>query len=162
MATINFRVAAFSLVTFLSTGSLAGWLGQSNYDECILESMKGVTSDVAARLIARSCREKFPEKPKEQKKTRELSSGELGQVTGRAGNSFGNYFGGNLYNGNTNVTVTQVSVIITTKVSGKEVSRTYATDINISPQNTADFTFSIVIGDKGADYSWSLVAARGY
>ncbi len=161
MATINFRVAAFSLVILLSTESSAGWFGPSNYAECILESMKGVTSDRAATLVARSCREKFPDKP--QKKTRELSSSELGQVTGRAGmESYISRFKGNLYNGNTSVTVTQVSVGVTTKIDGKEVSRTYVTDVSIPPQNTADFSLSIIIGDNGADYSWGLVAARGY
>lgn len=42
--------------------------GPSNYDECILESMKGVESDLAARLIAHSCGEKFPVKPIAQKR----------------------------------------------------------------------------------------------
>lgn len=32
-----------------------------NYDECILETMKGVSSDVAARAIIESCRRMFPE-----------------------------------------------------------------------------------------------------
>lgn len=40
----------------------AGWFGPKDYDECILESMKGVTSDIAARAIQRSCRKKFPKK----------------------------------------------------------------------------------------------------
>lgn len=31
-----------------------------NYDDCILENMKGVSSDVAARNIRRACRKKFP------------------------------------------------------------------------------------------------------
>ncbi len=163
METINFRVAAFSLVILLSTESSAGWFGPSNQAECILESMKGVTSDRAATLVARSCREKFPDKPKEQKKTRELSSSELGQVTGRAGiDSYITYFKGNLYNGNTSVTVTQVSVGVTTKIDEKEVSRTYVADVNIPPQTTANFSFSIIVGDKVADFSWGLVAARGY
>lgn len=162
MPALNFRIAASSLVILFSTTASAGWFGPSNYDECILESMKGVTSDVAARLVARSCREKFPDKPIAQKKSRNLSANEIGQVTGRAGHSYGTYFGGNLYNGNTSVTVTQVSVVVTTKVGGKEVSRTYVTDVNIAPQNTANFGFDIVVGDQGADYSWGLVEARGY
>lgn len=33
----------------------------SSYDECILESLKGVSSDVAANAIIASCRSKFPE-----------------------------------------------------------------------------------------------------
>ena len=39
----------------------ADLFGPDSYDECILESMKGVTSDVAARIIMLSCRNKFPE-----------------------------------------------------------------------------------------------------
>lgn len=33
----------------------------SSYDECILESLKGVSSDVAANAIIASCRSKFPQ-----------------------------------------------------------------------------------------------------
>ena len=39
----------------------SGWFGPKDYNECILDRMKGVTSDVAARAIAAACREKFPE-----------------------------------------------------------------------------------------------------
>lgn len=35
----------------------------SNYDECIVDAMKGVSSDVAARAIIESCRNLFPEAP---------------------------------------------------------------------------------------------------
>lgn len=33
----------------------------TSYDECILESLKGVSSDVAANAIIASCRNKFPQ-----------------------------------------------------------------------------------------------------
>lgn len=33
----------------------------TSYDECILESLKGVSSDIAANAIIASCRSKFPE-----------------------------------------------------------------------------------------------------
>ena len=36
--------------------------GPKDYNECILENMKGVTSDTAATLVNKSCREKFPKK----------------------------------------------------------------------------------------------------
>ncbi len=39
----------------------AGLFGPSNYEECILENMKGVQSDVAAKMIASICRKKFPD-----------------------------------------------------------------------------------------------------
>ena len=70
-------------ILMLTDYASAGLFGPSNFDECILQSMKGVTSDVAASLIAQSCRKKFPDKPKEEKKTRELSDSELAQLTGR-------------------------------------------------------------------------------
>lgn len=49
----------FTLTTF-SLPSLAGLFGPDNYEECILEEMKGVTSDVAANAIKRACRKEFP------------------------------------------------------------------------------------------------------
>jgi len=39
----------------------AGWFGPKNYDECILENMKGVTIVQAVWAIQNSCRAKFPE-----------------------------------------------------------------------------------------------------
>jgi pyruvate/2-oxoglutarate dehydrogenase complex dihydrolipoamide acyltransferase (E2) component len=35
----------------------------SNYDECILDAMRGVSSDIAARAIIDSCRNLFPASP---------------------------------------------------------------------------------------------------
>ena len=51
------------LLMFIST-SCFSWtvFGPKNYDECILENMKGVSSDSATMLIENSCREKFTEK----------------------------------------------------------------------------------------------------
>jgi len=39
----------------------AGWFGPKNYDECILENMKGVTLKEAVWAIQNSCRAKFPQ-----------------------------------------------------------------------------------------------------
>ena len=56
--TVSFLTCLFSSVTY------AGWLGgPSDYDECILEEMKGVTSDVAAQLIRQSCKKNSRGKP---------------------------------------------------------------------------------------------------
>jgi len=156
----------FSIVIamlFPSVRALAGIFGPSNFDECVLQSMKGVTSDAAARIIARACRNKFPENPKENKKTRELSEDELRNVHGRAGHDWGTHFGGNLYNGNSKVTITQVLVIVVTKLKGKETSRReYLTDVKIQPQTTASFGFEFVVGEAGSDYSWGIIGGRGY
>lgn len=37
----------------------------ANYDECIVDAMKGVSSDVAARAIIDSCRNLYPASPRE-------------------------------------------------------------------------------------------------
>ena len=58
-------IAFFWTAMSLPTQSSAGLFGPSDYDECILESMKGVTSDHAARLVAHSCRQKFPATPQQ-------------------------------------------------------------------------------------------------
>lgn len=41
----------------------AGLFGPSSYEDCILENMRGVSSDRAATNIARACRTKFPAPP---------------------------------------------------------------------------------------------------
>lgn len=40
----------------------AGLLGPTNYEECILQNMKGVGSDMAARAIAAACAKQFAPK----------------------------------------------------------------------------------------------------
>ena len=52
------------LILFLMSTNIYAWnvFGPKDYDECILENMKGVNSDFGARLVNKSCREKFKEK----------------------------------------------------------------------------------------------------
>lgn len=46
--------------------AFAGLFGPSDYDECINERLKGVSSDVAARAIIHSCKTEFPDNKKEK------------------------------------------------------------------------------------------------
>jgi hypothetical protein len=41
--------------------AFAALFGADNYNDCLLENMKGVTSNAAAGIIATACRNKFPE-----------------------------------------------------------------------------------------------------
>ncbi len=64
------------------------WSGPGNYDDCIIDAMKGVTSDVAVKAIERACRNKFPEltykePPKEPTSSR-LPSDAVKNITGSA------------------------------------------------------------------------------
>jgi len=56
------KVLGFVMV-LVSESTLAGWFGPSNYDECLLDNMKGVASNTAAVAIAQACRSKFPLPP---------------------------------------------------------------------------------------------------
>ena len=92
---------------------------------------------------------------------RDFTSMELAKLEGRAGLSFGNYFSGSVYNGNYDITVTELRVNVTTTVGGQKVSRSYRDEVTIAPQKTTDFGVSIIVGDKGASYQWHIEAARG-
>jgi hypothetical protein len=143
-------------------GSLALFLsacGPSDYDECVLESMKGVNNDVAARAITMSCWEKFPYKKTPDS---ELPADALKKLTGHAGNNSGR-FAGNIYNGNTEWTITQVTIWVLPKsvddvnvLSGKK----YNTSVIAEPLTSSSFYFSLD-GSPSEEYSWNIVKARG-
>lgn len=46
---------------FLFISVLPGCSSPDNFDDCILENLKGVGDPMATKLIYRSCRNKFPE-----------------------------------------------------------------------------------------------------
>nr|VFJ44874.1 MAG: hypothetical protein BECKFM1743C_GA0114222_100178 [Candidatus Kentron sp. FM]VFJ61227.1 MAG: hypothetical protein BECKFM1743A_GA0114220_102808 [Candidatus Kentron sp. FM]VFK11441.1 MAG: hypothetical protein BECKFM1743B_GA0114221_101828 [Candidatus Kentron sp. FM] len=56
------KMKKLALIIITSLLSFETTLAANNYDECILENMRGVTSDVAAKAIMRSCRNKFDSK----------------------------------------------------------------------------------------------------
>lgn len=161
MKNIRFILILF-LISSIPSLVLAEWFGPSDYDECILESMKGVTSDRAAILIERSCRKKFPKEPEKKPKLRDLSYEELSNLTGKAGLSFGSSFSGKIYNGNSNLTISEIAILVKTTVDGKEVSRTYTDEVTVKPLNTAGFGFDIILGDEDTNYSWGIAGAKGY
>jgi hypothetical protein len=55
-------VTVAAVLTLLPLAAGAGVLGPSNYDECILEHMKGVGDRAAAGAIMQACAAKFPKK----------------------------------------------------------------------------------------------------
>jgi hypothetical protein len=71
-------VLVIAFASFSAQAQFGGLFGPENYDQCILENMKGVTSDVAAGQIAFSCRKEFPA---EEKTSEPLSPEELEKIT---------------------------------------------------------------------------------
>ena len=132
--------------------------GPSSYDDCILQYVKAGMDSAAVAAVRRSCRAKFPEgqQASERSGQRLLSQTELGLLTGRAGLSYGSRYSGNLYNGNENLTVTQLEIVVITTLSKERVERTYRADVSIPPKVAVAFGFDILVGDQGADYQWSI------
>lgn len=54
------KIGAGLLTTLLSMNANAGLFGPSNYDECVLDGVKDAKTEMAARLVAQACRNKFP------------------------------------------------------------------------------------------------------
>lgn len=63
----NIIIAVFFV---LCSSANAGIFGPSNFEECILDQMKGIKSDAAANAVTYACRAKFPAKetPKSEQK----------------------------------------------------------------------------------------------
>jgi hypothetical protein len=55
-------ILATIIFTFFSTSYAFAWslFGPKSYEDCVINNMKGVSSDDAARAIRNACRKKFP------------------------------------------------------------------------------------------------------
>ena len=151
----------FSFLVLTSNPAISGWFGQENYDECILESMKGVTTKFGAHEIARACRGKFPKDKKQNANARELSREEISQLTGRA-NHKSSWFTGTIYNGNKRLTVSAISIRLSGSSSGEKISRIYTERIVIPPESADEIRFRILQTDEGKDSAWNIAGAKGY
>lgn len=56
---------SITVITLLgiSFAAAAGWFGESNYDDCILENIKGAQNPEAVSAVKQDCRTKFPDRP---------------------------------------------------------------------------------------------------
>jgi hypothetical protein len=75
---ISFFLFLFLFLATTTQESFAGMFGPKNYNECVLEKMKGVTSDYAARVIQKACFDEFARTSKYQKKHLKKSQGQHG------------------------------------------------------------------------------------
>ena len=153
---------AMFLVDVCPATSNAGWFGASNFDECILESMKGVTSDTAAGAIHRACRAKYPAVAISET---EAPDDVVRQLDGRASYSYG-YLEGTVYNGNKSWTITQLSIVLAPKSKEKppdsaRSAKEYNVRVTVAPLTNVKFIESVAnLGT--ADFDWHISGARGY
>jgi hypothetical protein len=162
----NILILCFSL--FFPAVAVAGWFGPNDYNSCILESMKGITSDVAARAIKQSCREKFPEEKQESK---ELPESAVQKLEGSARmDTRGDYIC-TIFNGNNDWAITSLEVRITDEKTSAfkdyKVDKTSVyTEINgkvfnytLGPLARGDFSFKPFQFPK--EHTWVILKAYG-
>jgi hypothetical protein len=161
------KILLMVLVLLINAGpAQAICIGPSNYSDCILSSMKNVTSDVAARAIELSCRKKFSD---QTVRDAEIPRTALSRISGSSsfneGHGYSSTFSGNLYNGNSEWIISQVTLELTFISKDKTASipaQTLALNINntIQPLEHISFCLTLKANELKFD-SWSVVSARG-
>jgi hypothetical protein len=184
--------------------SYGGQSEPSNYDECILDAMRGVSSDVAARAIIDSCRNLFPDErqevapqaipapvpastpapaedapspaaaatpavpaaapvespPLDTAGARILTDDELGRLTARA-KVFGSTYRVTIDNGNTNLTLTEVTIAVWDDTDLGATRQEYSEVARIGPQSSAMVKYTVQYRGDETGWRWDVVAARG-
>lgn len=143
------------LLLMVSTNVFAFSLfGPKNYDECILENMKGVTSDNAAIQIRRACRSQFEKKVVECN-SQKFTTEEMSKLSATGGVQPYGVFTGNIYNGGQK---TIHSIVVNYKPTVKSELVTYRIgSLNIGPLTSGDFSASV--HEKTPAVSWDFWAA---
>ena len=153
----------FGLVLLISPNLFARSLPESgDYQQCVLESTKGVTGNSAMEIVKSACREKFPDTKFHDA---ELAPEVLGKLVIHAGFGYG-IFNGSIYNGNSDYTVTQITILLAPmrKKESADVSvdsKKYNIDLTVQPLNKGALSMPIP-SDNTLEYTWTLTNARGY
>lgn len=148
---LGFLVAALFTVFLIPNISYAGLFGPSNYDECILDSMKGVTNDKAAISIRNACWNKFPSKKVESKlSASEISLIDISDLTliEKSYQSPGTVtLSGNVYNGNKDKELNFLTIEVSYKNGTKRLYRAFVIH-GVSPLTTKGFEVTVDYSSK--------------
>jgi hypothetical protein len=163
----------------------------TNYDECILDSMRGVSSDVAAHAIIASCRSLFPEVRREAAPgpapavdslapaaaappTQTLaapapldttSAREL--TAGELGRLravakiFGSAYRVTVRNDNPNLALTEVTIAVWDDGDPVASRKEYSEAVRIAPQGSDTVKYTVHYRGDETGWNWGVVAARG-
>ena len=113
----NVKVVTASLLIMLNIKGASAWpiIGPTTYNDCILEKMKDIRDETAATAIMKACASKFPDTiPSNEKdcKRRGLSPVEYGKLQMTSKISLLNYFTVDLYNGNSDISIDEMTVTV--------------------------------------------------
>ena len=153
----------------------------SNYDECILDAMRGVSSDVAARAIIASCKNLFPQPqpaaapqaatpvapaapvapaPVDTAGARSLTGDELARLNATA-KVFGSTYRITVSNGNPDLTLTEVTIAVWDDNDPATSRKEYSEAVEIAPQSSAMVKYIVHYRGDETGWNWGIVAARG-
>lgn len=127
-------------------------------EDCIIEGMKGVQSDLAVRAVVGACREKYPA---HASLDQSLPSAALSNVKGNASLEAGK-FAGTLKNENTDWIVTEITISLGGDTGDKVApigARSLTIKKRINPQELASFTEDMP--GLLTMTRWEQVAGRG-
>jgi hypothetical protein len=157
----------------------------ASYDECILESLKGVSSDVAANAIIASCRSKFPESapaaavsaepPPEPESAPEAESvaqaetapGPSRALTGEELSKlkatlfgFTTKYTITFENLNEGIAVTEVTIAVWDDFDPRGL-KTYTETMHIPPSESAKVTYQVIYMGDDQGWRWKVDSAKG-
>ena len=137
--------------------------GPRDYDDCILENMRGINDTYAATVIESSCREKFPrEKESEEVEQkcvlREMTEEEKISLEIKGGILGVNYLAFSIYNHNTVSELRQFTVLIT--APNYKFSQEYSESTLIAPKSAKDRIGISVAETPSVPWGFVLVSAK--
>ena len=152
---------SIAIITVFFSVDVLAWsiFGPKNFDECILENMKGVTSDIAAKAIGDSCYTKFPEIIN-CKTVEVINPRDLYKITGTAEVGSYAYFQARLYNG-----LDKAIAEITFTISGEKINppqqyKLYPSPPNpLQPKSAGNFGTSIQ-SVPGKNFKWDITSVK--
>jgi hypothetical protein len=121
-----------------------------------------IAKHLAAIFLSVTLLSASPAAAEKTSKNKLLSSSQIMRISGEAGLQDGSTYGGNFYNGNSDIFITEIAVYVKTTRGGEVFPRLYYCRVQIPPLSTTPFGFDIIVGDEGSDYTWGIFEAKGY
>ena len=148
-----------AVIIGFSAPAQAALFGPENYDECILESMKGVTSNVAASAIMKACRSKFPAAaPAAEIMPPDALRRIAANVTIN-----GTKLSGTVQNGNSTWTVTSLTFALIPKAKENQLGAWFTAEafpvaVKLGPMSSGEVAVTV---EAIAEPLWRITAAQG-
>jgi len=152
-------ITVFLTAALLNSTNASAWslFHEQTYDECILENMKGVTSDDAANKIAGACviKTSKPNGKASTCKDRKLTEAEVNLVSGNATVQSYGWMTVKLYNGNKKIIINGGKVRLIDNVSKKTMDYNMLIYPSISPLETSlDINIQLLNAPKKFDWNF--------